>query len=256
MAADPEIAGMRERIQTKAAALASQNYFEMLGLPLGASAEDVRKAFFRLAKEFHPDRSAKDGLQDLEETLEYIFSNLSEAQRALVDPDARVEYEAAMKEGPRRTSLAPKPKDEDEVRDALEAESLFQKGIVLMRREQWDKCLELVDRARQLAPREGEYLAVWAHLQARSRPPDAPVDDLIAHLRRAEEMNPKAERIHLYLAQLLKRVGHVAEAKTHFEKVVEVNPRNIDAMRELRLIEMRKGKQEGKKKGFLKRLLS
>jgi tetratricopeptide (TPR) repeat protein len=256
-AADPEIAAARERIQTKAAAIASQNYFEMLGVPNGAAVEDVRKAFFRLAKEFHPDRSAKPGLQDLEETLEYVFSNLSEAQRTLIDPDARAEYEQMMREGSRRTSMAPGPRDEEQVRDALEAEKLFQKAVVLMRREQWSACLELVDRARQLAPNEGEYLAVWAHLQSRARSPEAPVDDLIAHLRRAEEASPKSERVHLYLAQLLKRIGHTSEAKIHFERVIEVNPRHIEAMRELRLMEMRKDREEQqKKKGFLKRLLS
>ncbi|MBW2276293.1 MAG: DnaJ domain-containing protein [Deltaproteobacteria bacterium] len=254
---DPALAALRERIQTKAAAIASQNYFEMLGVAAGASGDDVRKAFFRLAKEFHPDRSAKAGMQDLEETLEYVFSNLSEAQRTLIDPDARNEYESAMQEGPKRTSMAPGPRDEDQVRDVLEAENLFQKAVVLMRAEKWDTCLDLVDRARQLAPKEGEYLAVWAFLQSRTRIGDAPVDDLIAHLRRAEEASPKSERVHLYLGQLLKRVGHNAEAKMHFGRVIEANPRNIEAMRELRLMEMRAGKEEGnKKKGFLKRLLS
>jgi tetratricopeptide (TPR) repeat protein len=254
---DPEVAALRERIQTKAAAIASQNYYEMLGLSQGASEEEVRKAFFRLAKEFHPDRSAKPGLQDLEETLEYVFSNLTEAQRTLIDPDAREEYEVTMQEGPKRTSMAPGPRDEDQVRDALEAEKLFQKAVVLMRAEKWDKSLELVDRARQLAPREGEYLAVWAYLQSRTRTHDAPVDDLIAHLRRAEETSPKSERVHLYLGQLLKRVGHTAEARTHFEQVIDVNPRNIEAMREIRLMEMRAEKEGAKKKkGFLKRLLS
>ena len=199
---DPAVAALRERIQTKAAAIASQNYFEMLGLPAGAPGEEVRKAFFRLAKEFHPDRSAKVGLQDLEETLEYIFSNLSEAQRTLIDPDSRDEYVATIQEGAKRTSMAPGPRDEEQVRDALEAEKLFQKAVVLMRAEQYDKCHELVDRARQLAPREGEYLAVWAFLQSRTRAVDASVDDLIAHLRRAEETSPKSERVHLYLGQL------------------------------------------------------
>lgn len=255
-ASNPEIVALRERIQTKAAAIGSQNYFEMLGLSQDASIEDVRKAFFRLAKEFHPDRSAKAGFQDLEETLEYIFSNLSEAQRALIDPETRAEYEATMMEAPTRTSVPPGPRDADKVRDALEAEKHFQKAVVLMRREQWDACLELVDRARQLSPKEGEYLAVWVYLQSRIRPVSSPVEDLIAHLRRAEEMAPKSERVHLYLAQLLKRVGHNEEAKTHFQRVVEANPRNIEALRELRLMEMRKGKEEEKKKSFLKRLLS
>jgi len=253
---DPEVMDARERIQTKAAAIASQNYFEMLGLTTGASEEDVRKAFFRLAKEFHPDRSAKPGLRDLEDTLEYVFSNLSEAQRTLLDPESREEYQATMHEGPKRTSMAPGPRDEEQVRDALEAEKLFQKAVVLMRAEQWKKCLELVDRARELAPKQAEYLAVWSYVQFRTRAPDAAVDDLIAHLRRAEEQSPNSERVHLYLAQMLKRVGHQAEARTHYERVLDVNPRNIEAAREIRLMEMRAGKEDQKKKGFLKRLLS
>jgi hypothetical protein len=42
----------------------------------------------------------------------------------------------------------------------------------------------------------------------------------------------------------------------HFERVIEVNPRNIEAMREIRLMAMRAEKEGEKKKGFLKRLLS
>ncbi len=248
-------AAQRERVLAKAAALANQNYFEMLELQLGAPTDEVRKAFFRLAKLYHPDRAIGD-LADLKETFEYVFSNLSEAHGTLVDPDARDEYGAVISEGIKRTSVMPPGGGEDEVREALEAENLFQKALVLMRRNQLDKALELIDKARLLNSEEGEYIAVWARIQILQRAADAPVDDLLKLLRHAEELSPKSERVHLYLAQAMLRSERAGEARTHFERVMEINPRNVEAARELRLMEMRRGKEHSKdeKKGFIKKL--
>jgi len=254
---DPEVLAWRERIQSKAAAVSSQNYFEMLGLEPGADAASVQEAFGRLAREFHPDRAARPGLGDLAEALGYIFSNLSEARATLTSPEMRREYEAAMKGGAARTSYLPGARDNrgaDEVRDALEAEQLFQKALMLHKRGDYPKSLDLIDRARELNPNQGEYLAVWANIQACRRSADAQVEDLIAALRRAEEMAPRSERVQLYLGQLLKRAGNVSEARMRFQRVVESNPRNIEASRELRLMEMRRGKGQ-EKKSFIRKLL-
>jgi len=251
---DPQIRKARKEILEKATLISNQNYYEMLQVQLGAPVEDVRKSFFRLAKVFHPDRANREGLTDLKETLEYIFSNLSEAHSTLLDPDTRSEYGAAISEGINRTSNMPSAGDEEEVNDVLEAEKLFQKAQVLLRREQYDKGLALVDRARELNPKEGEYLAMWAKLKATVRDRGAPVDDLINHLRQAEEMSPNSVRVHFYLGQLLKRDGKESEALTHFKKVLEVNPRHIEAAREVRIMEMRKSKEK-EKKGFLSRFL-
>jgi tetratricopeptide (TPR) repeat protein len=254
VALTPEAKAHRERILAKASQLANQNYFEMLELPLGAPAEEVRKAFFKLAKLYHPDRAAAAELADLKETLEYIFYNLSEAQTTLIDPETREEYGAAISEGIKRTSVMPPGAAEAEVREALEAEKLFQKAIVLMRRDQHAKALEFVDQARMINPDEGEYLAVWAKLQLLLRGPTAAVDDIVSSLRRAEELAPKSERVHLYLAQALVRAERPTEAKMHYEKVMEANPRNVEAARALRLMEMRRSKEGDEKKSFIKKL--
>jgi tetratricopeptide (TPR) repeat protein len=252
---DPEVRRARDAIVEKAARIANQNYYEMLEVPLGSPVEEVRKSFFRLAKSYHPDRANKDGLEDLKETLEYVFSNLSEAHSTLLDPDTRAEYGDAISAGIKRTSVMPPSSGEEEVRDALEAEKLYQKGLVLMRREQYAKGLALVDRARELNPAEGEYLATWAKLQSLQRAPTAPVEDLISHLRRAEELNPNSEKVHIYMGQLLKRSDRTAEARSHFQKALDINPRNIEAARELRIMEMRQSKESEKKKGILGRFL-
>ena len=103
-------------------------------------------------------------------------------------------------------------------------------------------------------PKEGEYLAVWAKMQGMLRDQASPIDDLVNHLRKALEMSPNSERVHLYLGQLLKRSGNESEAIQHFRKVLEVNPRNIEAAREVRIMEMRKTKEK-EKKGFFGRFM-
>ena len=254
---DPQLLALRKAIVSKAEQMTKQNYYEMLEVPLGAPTEEVRKAFFKMAKIYHPDRATASGMEDLLETLQYVFSNLSEAHATLVDPDTREEYGAAISDGMKRTSQMPGPADEDTVRDVLEAEKLYQKGVVLMRRGQNAKALELVDTARRMNPDEGEYLAAWAKLQAASRGADDNLDDLISSMRRALEMTPKSERVNLFMGELLKRAGRPSEALAHFQKVVEINPRNIEAARELRIMRIKREKEleREKKGGFLKRFL-
>jgi tetratricopeptide (TPR) repeat protein len=252
---DPEVVALRAQIREKASTIAKQNYYEMLEIPLGAPTEEIRRALFKLAKIYHPDRAGTNGTTDLRDTLQYIFSNLSEAHSTLLNPATREEYGEAISAGIKRTSLIPAAHAEKEVREALEAETLYQKGLVLLRRNRYDKALEFVDKARELNPNEGEYLATWTKIQSALRDPGAPVEDLIPHLRRAEEMAPKSERVHLYMGQLLKKANRMGEARTHFESVLEVNPRNIEAAREVRIMEIRRSKEDEKKKGFFKRFL-
>jgi curved DNA-binding protein CbpA len=252
---DPVVTQKRKEIESKAVAIASQNYYEMLDVTFGVPPEEVRKAYFKLAKEYHPDKVPTALASEIKETLQYIFSNLSEAHATLIDPDAREEYEAAIREGEMRTSIAPLTNDETEVRNTLRAETEYQKALVFIRRGQMEKAEERIDIARKLNPTEGEYLAVWAFLELKRRPAGESLDDLVEALRKALTTNPKSERAHLYFAYVLKALGRNAEAKTHFQKVISFNPHNIDAGRELRLMNMRGQKGDDKKgKGLLSRL--
>lgn len=54
-------------------------------------------------------------------------------------------------------------------------------------------------------------------------------------------MNERCERAYFYRAMLYKRQHRNGLAFKDFQKVAELNPKNIDAQRELRLYEMRGG---------------
>ena len=236
---DPILEALRDGIMEKAKALTGQSYYEMLDLGTDASIEDARRAFFRLSKKFHPDRLSPALRDELRDTAEYIFSNLKEAHNVLTDPPSREAYDRAISGGPER-SFSARLRDESEVRDALEAESLFQRAVVFLKQNRLDECAELLDQARALNPGEGEYLALETHLKVLARPTNANFDDLLDKLRRAAGERPNSEQVNFFLASALKRAGKFNEAQTYFVRVLEINEHNIEAARELRFLKRRK----------------
>ena len=63
-----------------------RDYYEVLGLGREASEEDLKKAFRRLALEYHPDRNKKEGASER-------FKEVSEAYQVLTDPTKRSQYD-------------------------------------------------------------------------------------------------------------------------------------------------------------------
>src|SRR5215510_12435266 len=64
-----------------------KDYYEILGVPRTASDADIKKAFRKLAREFHPD-VAKD-----KKKAEEKFKEINEAYEVLGDPGKRKRYD-------------------------------------------------------------------------------------------------------------------------------------------------------------------
>ena len=63
-----------------------RDYYDVLGINRNASEEDIKKAFRKLALEFHPDRNRSDG-------AEARFKEVNEAYQVLSDSDKRASYD-------------------------------------------------------------------------------------------------------------------------------------------------------------------
>ncbi len=68
-----------------------KNYYEALGVPEDASGDDIRKAFRRLAKKYHPDVNPGN------KSAESKFKEINEAHEILSDAKKRAEYDAVRK---------------------------------------------------------------------------------------------------------------------------------------------------------------
>lgn len=63
----------------------NKNYYDILGIAKGATKDDIKKAFRRLAHKYHPDKKGGD---------EQKFKEVNEAYQILSDDKKRAEYDA------------------------------------------------------------------------------------------------------------------------------------------------------------------
>ncbi len=63
-----------------------KDYYEVLGLQKGASEQEIKSAFRKLAKKYHPDLNKESGSEEK-------FKEISEAYSVLSDPEKKAQYD-------------------------------------------------------------------------------------------------------------------------------------------------------------------
>jgi len=210
-----------------------QTHYEVLGVATGASRAEVRSAFTLLAQRFHPDGLVR-ALPDFAAVAGRLFAEMLEARRVLTDPLERGRYDRSLRlptspPPSARPSLAPSPAAERSTQSILtRVESLLAHGNLAGAEHELALALE---RDRDNA----EVVALWTFTQIGK--PDVDLRRLWARLERAATVTDTA-RVHYYRGQLLKRMGKPASALAEFRMVLDLEPRHIDAAREVRLAEL------------------
>ena len=72
--------------------MASRDYYEILGVSRNATADELKAAFRKLARQYHPDVNKEAGAEEK-------FKELNEAYAILSDPEKRAAYDRYGKEG-------------------------------------------------------------------------------------------------------------------------------------------------------------
>ena len=64
-----------------------KDYYKILGVPRNATADEIKKAFRKLAVKYHPDKNPGD------KSAEDMFKSITEANDVLSDPERRRKYD-------------------------------------------------------------------------------------------------------------------------------------------------------------------
>ena len=212
-----------------------RNRFDILGLPVDATRDEVKSAFLDLAKVFHPDRLPRS-LSALGPQATAVFDSLREAHDFLLD-DARRAAHADEVAG----LASGRP-----LRDQAEAAEAFRAGEAALRRRDHAAAETHFAESYRLYPKAHVLAArAWAIYMDPNRKADS--GNARAMMVEALQLDPACDRAHYQLGVIARVEGDVDRAERHFREALRANPRHPEASQELRLIEMRKRGGPGRK---------
>lgn len=216
-------------------------YFDILGVDERTPQDKIKRIYFKMAKLFHPDARPALYRGETKLKVEEIFTHISTAYNTINDRGLRENYLRSLKSQVTDEQM-------DEARRAIEAETEFQKAEVLLRKGNWAQAEALLRRSTELMPEEPEYrlYRAWADYKVKGRPQAGAARKVIEE---ALKKRPKAVEGHFFLGQIFKAEGLSEDAEKCFNQVLDLEPRHIEAQRELRLSTMRKEKGPEKKGG-------
>jgi curved DNA-binding protein CbpA len=233
----PELAERWKEISERAVTIDRADYFMMLDLARDATRDDVESAYFALAKRWHPDRLPAE-LAPVREACSRVFARMSEARTTLADDEQRARYMKLLAEG------SGSPETQETIAKVVEAAQNFQKAEVFFKRNDLAQAEAFCRLAMEADPTQPDYVALMAWLTS-LKPENQSAEKTAASIRmldKAIAMNGRCEKALYWRGMLYKRAGKIDLASKDFKRVVEINPRNIDAAREVRLHQMRGGR--------------
>ncbi|HEY3449134.1 MAG TPA: response regulator [Myxococcales bacterium] len=221
---------VRERLAATATSMKKMDYFQILGVAPNAPKDEIKRSYFGLAKEYHPDKHFGSYSAEVRNLAAEIFDLISTAHDTLTDEEERSRYVGELAAGVRKDVS-------DEVSKILAAEGKFQKGEELMRKKLYREAQQAFQEAVDLYDEEGEFHAYlgWSLFQSDPRSQEL-AERGIEHIETGIRLNPKVDKSYLFLGYIHKAIGRPDRAEKQFEKAIQCNPDCIEALRELRLL--------------------
>ncbi|MDP6978196.1 MAG: DnaJ domain-containing protein [Myxococcota bacterium] len=193
--------------------LEDRSLYEMLGVAEDASDGEIRKAYFKAAKRFHPDALNHLGLSSIKHEAARVFARIAEANDVLRDAAKRADYDA------RRNSDEPMV----DTHALAQAETFYRKGEILVRMGDFRGALEYLENAVELWPDECEYQSAlgWALYKQ----PQADAERALGHLEQAVALDD-ANAVALFrLGMVLRATGDEERGSEAIARAETIDPK-------------------------------
>ena len=222
----------------------AKTHYDVLGVPIEASTQELKTVYYQLARRYHPDRFRKVDA-GLMRRIESAFARITQAYDTLRDDAPRANYNlkiAARKKAEQLADSAPKAAtpapehvapgaDQPEISDAQRAESQFKEGFAALELGQRKVALSLFAAAVRAVPNEPRYRAFYGQMLASNEATRRAGE---AELNVAIKLDPHKSEYRVMLAELYRDLGLKLRAKGEAERAVAADPNNSKARELLR----------------------
>jgi curved DNA-binding protein CbpA len=234
---DETIDNVREEVTRKLHFYGSADYYEMLGVTRQATMGDIKRAYYQLAKKFHPDRYRQAEYNDLRGKLEALFALTTQAYETLSQPAQRAVYDRKIRESgqiskPANTFVTQKlptnpigpPPEEARSGDEPLAAQIDQAPSAPLP----PLAAAVVTEARQSTNSQNPaQTAEQLYQQGRARYDRKEYHAAVHLLREAIKLDPSQPHYHFHLGiALIRNPRTRREAEIHLTKAGELDPYN------------------------------
>ncbi len=204
----------------------AETYYDILGVDLKADADELKRSYFFLAKNFHPDRYHSDGGAVLKR-IQNAFTELAQAHETLKNPESREVYDYRMRkeiaELEKRQASGASGTQNVQIEQATEN---FDRGFSLLMENEPEAALPFLARAAHYAPKNARYRAYYGRALA--------FDDKQRHKAEAEmqaalKIDPNNPTFRIMLAEFFIQFSLIKRAEGELTRLLTIFPSNREA---------------------------
>ncbi len=196
--------------------LANQNYYEMLGISIDASHEEIKQAYFEKISIYDPENFSLKALGNLVVQLNAIREKLAEAYQVLSDVQQKRQYDEKIQEQLDKARLAAQKKKEIAKRN-------FEDGIASYKAKDIIRAADLFRTAISLNPEESEY---YYNLAASLATNQQWLREALRNIRKAIKLDPQQPKYYVAMGAISARGGMFASAVRAYRNAIKLDPQN------------------------------
>lgn len=230
------------------------NYYEIMELPATSAGNEIKQAYYALARRYHPDRFHLKSGTSLHAKISSAFAKVTQAYEALTDPESRSAYDVALERSRQYAESAPKAVEHSVVgsddefefeRGGLdaevgEAEYNFREGFGALRQGQINVAMTRLATAARMSPHEPRYRAYYGRALAADEKTRRLAE---SELQAAVKLEPSNALYRTMLAELYFDLRFHRRAQTELDRALALDPNNTSARALLR--KLRKSHKTG-----------
>lgn len=201
--------------------IGAMSYYQILRVSKQASEDDIKKAYFHLARKFHPDRFDRSTPAAERVKIEDVFDKITKAYHTLTDRELRKVYDIKM----------PAAGTDDRGKDVFKkADTKFRQAKTLYGQGRFEDAIVLLEEVVRLNRMKGAYFLLLALTELKIPAYRRKAE---VHFLKAIELEPWNPECYVGLGMLYRMEGMTLKATKQFQKALEYDAEHETALREL-----------------------
>lgn len=205
----------------------AETYYDILDVDINAPIEEIKRSYFRLARNFHPDRYHAEGGETLRR-VQQAFTELAQAHETLKNEASREMYDYRMRkeitEREKHRAAGTEGERDVKLEQAIEH---FDRGFSLLMQGDTERALPFLARAVHFDPKNARFHAYYGKALSTDETQRHKAE---SEMQAAVRMDPDSPTFRILLAEFFIQHNLLKRAEGELKRLLDIFPSNREAL--------------------------